>query len=226
MEPTNSTSSWLEVSDTRAAEVLTDWRRRRYLEAFVPGPRGMSEAAEGLGVKLNALHYRVAQLIDLKLLEVKGSARRGGRAVKLYGPAAATFFVPFAATPHATMVDMLRRLGALDVFLEHAVAVLTAESERWGVLVSETDAEEGQHLGVKLAPLDAQGAPAPRAREALLASTAPAVWSGETHLTLDFGTAKALQRELAELTERFLSKQCAGGQAYHVVLGLTPIPGS
>jgi len=222
MECKHSTHREREVVNVKAAELLTDWRQRRFLEAFVPGPRSMSEAAERLGVKLNALHYRVKQLLDLGLLEVKGSVGRKGRAVKLYGPTAEAFLVPFAATPHATMVDMIRRLGALDDFLTHAVATLTAQDERWGVLVAADASEEGSFT-VTLTPLDAQGVPAPRPRGALLAPSTPAVWSGEMRLRLDFETAKALQRELAGLAARFEGRQRAGGQPYFVVLGMTPV---
>lgn len=218
------TDSRHKVVNPKAAELLTDWRQRRFFEPFVPGPTTITEAAEVLGVKLNAMHYRVTQLLNLGLLEVVGATKRGGRAVKLYRPTAEAFFVPFAATPHATMVEMIRRLSALDEFLGHAVATLTAQSESWGVLVSAGTSEESG-LEVKLTPLDAQGAPAPRPSGALLASSAPAVWSGETCVMLDFETAKALQRELADLSRRFEGMQSASGQPYYVVLGMTPMAG-
>ena len=220
MKPKNS--SHLKIIDPKAADLLTDWRQRRFLEPFVPGPTSTSEAAAVLGVKLNAMHYRVGQLLKLGLLEVGSSTKRKGRVVKLYRAAAEAFFVPFAATPHATIVEMIRRLSALDEFLTHAVATLTAQSESWGVLVSASTSEESG-LEVKLTPLDAQGAPAPRPSGALLGSTMPAVWSGETCVTLTFEAAKEFQRELASLTERFGQRQSAGGQPYYVVLGMTPV---
>ena len=223
MEDEKSSNTWQEVTDVKAAELLTDWRQRRFLEPFVQRPTSMSEAAGELGVKLNAMHYRVKQLLDLGLLEVKGKAKRKGRAVKLYGPTAEQFFVPFASTPHETVEAMIRRLSALDEFLTQVVAVHTAQDERWGVLVSADAPDGAPSLTVKLTPLDTQGAPAPRSRQALLASSAPAVWSGETQLMLDFETAKALQRELANLAERFEQKQRVGEQQYYVVLGMTPV---
>ncbi len=183
----------------------------------------MSEAARVLGVKLNAMQYRVGQLLELGLLEVVGSAKRKGRAVKLYGPTAGEFFVPFAATPHATVEEMIRRLSSLGEFLTHAVATLTAQSDSWGVLVSVDPSGRESPLTVKLTPIDAQGVPAPRPRKTLLTSSTPAVWSGEVLMKLDAETAKALQRELADLTERFEQRQCADGQPYYVVLGMTPI---
>lgn len=183
----------------------------------------MSEAAEALGVKLNAMHYQVGKLLELGLLEVVGSVKRKGRAVKLYGPTAEEFFVPFASTPHATVEDMIRHLSALDEFLTHAVATLTSQAESWGVLVSQNILKKEPRLLVKLAPLDPQGVPAPRPRRTLLASSTPAVWSGEMLVKLDIETAKALQRELADLTERFEQRQRTGEQSYYVVLGMTPI---
>ena len=159
MEPENS--SHLKIVNPKAADLLTDWRQRRFLEPFVPGPTSMSEAAAVLGIKLNAMYYRVGQLLELGLIEPAGSLKRKGRAVKLYRAAAEGFFVPFAATPHATIVEMIRRLSALDEFLTHAVATLTAQSESWGVLVSAGTSEESG-LEVKLTPLDAQGKPVPR----------------------------------------------------------------
>lgn len=223
MECEKSSGTRQKVVSSKAAELLTDWRQRRFLEPFVPGPTSMSEAADVLGVKLNALHYRVGQLIELGLLEVVSSVKRKGRAVKLYGPTAKEFFVPFASTPHATVEDMVRRLSALDEFLTHAVATLISQAENWGVLVSQNISEKEPRLLVKLAPLDAHGTPAPRLRRTLLASSTPAVWSGEVLVKLDTETAKALQRELADLTERFEQRQRAGGQPYYVVLGMTPI---
>lgn len=212
-----------KVVNPKAAELLTDWRQRRFLEPFIPGPTSMSEAAEALGVKLNAMHYQVGQLLELGLLEVVGSVKRKGRAVKLYGPTAEEFFVPFASTPHATVEDMIRHLSALDEFLTHAVATLTSQAESWGVLVSQNILKKEPRLLVKLAPLDPQGVPAPRPRRTLLASSTPAVWSGEMLVKLDIETAKALQRELADLTERFEQRQRTGEQSYYVVLGMTPI---
>jgi DNA-binding Lrp family transcriptional regulator len=212
-----------KVINPKAAELLTDWRQRRFLEAFIPGPTSMSDAAEALGVKLNTMHYRVGQLLDLGLLEVVGLVKRKGRAVKLYGPTAGEFFVPFAATPHATVEDMIRRLSALDEFLTHAVATLTSQAENWGVLVSQNMVEKEPRLLVKLTPLDLQGVPAPRPRKTLLASSTPAVWSGEMLVKLDAETAKALQRELANLSERFEQRQTVGGRLYYIVLGMTPI---
>lgn len=216
-------SNLRKVVNPKAAELLTDWRQRRFLEPFVSGPTSMSEAAEVLGVKLNAMHYRVGQLLELGLLTVVGSAKRKGRAVKLYGPTAEEFFVPFAATPHATVEEMIRRLSALDEFLTHAVTTLTSQAENWGVLVSQNILAKEPRLLVKLAPLDAQGVPAPRPWRTLLASSTPAVWSGEMLIKFDTETAKALQRELADLTERFEQRRRADGQPYYVVLGMTPI---
>lgn len=223
MEYEKSTHSRQKVVNPKAAELLTDWRQRRFLEPFIRGPTSMSEAAEALGVKLNAMHYRVGQLLELDLLEVVDSVKRKGRAVKLYSPTAEEFFVPFATTPHATVEDLIRHLSALDEFLTHAVATLTAQSDSWGVLVSADASKGGSPLTVKLTPLDPQGVPAPRPRMELLASTTPAVWSGEMLVKLDRETAKALQRELADLSERFEQRQSAGGRPYYIVLGMTPI---
>lgn len=223
MELEKSNGSRRRITDQKAAELLTDWQQRRFLEAFVPGPTSLGKAAVALDVKLNALHYRVERLIDLGLLEVKCVMKHKGRAVKLYGPTADEFFVPFAATPHATVEEMVRRLSAMGEFLTHAVATLTAQAETWGVLVSANPAQDGPNLKVKLAPLDAQGAPAPRPRETLLAPTTPRVWSGEMRLKLDLESAKALQQELAQLGERFGRDQCEDGRPYYVVLGMTPV---
>ena len=220
------TSSYLKIADLKAADLLTDWRKRRSFEPFVPGPMSISGAAAVLGVKLNAMHYRVGKLLELGLLEVAGLAERKGRAVKLYGPTADAFLVPFAATPHATIVEMIRRLSALDDFLGHAVATLTVQAEHWGVLVSAGAPEDGTGLEVKLTPLDARSVPTLRPAEALLASSTPAVWSGETCVRLEFEAAKDFQRELVNLTERFGQRQSAGGQPYHVVLGITPVAGN
>lgn len=223
MEYEKSSNERQKVVNPKAAELLTDWRQRRFLEPFIPGPTSMSEAAAKLGVRLNAMHYRVGQLLDLGLLEVVDSVKRKGRAVKLYGPTAKEFFVPFAATPHTTVEDMIRRLSALDEFLTHAVATLTAQDENWSILVSQNSIDEEPRLLVKIAPLDHKGVPAPRPRRTLLSSSTPAVWSGEVLVKLDMETAKALQRELANLTERFEQRQSVAGQPYYVVLGMTPI---
>ncbi len=97
--------------------------------------------------------------------------------------------------------------------------------ENAGDLLQTADAlsDEVERLEVKHTPLDTKGAPAPRPSRTLLASTTPAVWSGETFVTLEFGAAKDLRRELANLTEHFGQKQSASGTPYYIVLGMTPV---
>lgn len=66
-----------------------------------------------------------------------------------------------------------------------------------------------------------QGLPKPL-RDVLFGPDAPAVFSTEGSLKLDFGTAKALQNDLRELEKRYRAKQQPSGQSYAFRLGLTP----
>lgn len=214
-----STKAWLRVTAPKAAALLTDWRARRFLEPFLQAPRTMSEVAELLGVKLNTVHYRVGQLVRLGLLEVAGSRKERGRPAKLYGTTADAFFVPFEATPHVSLEDMLHRLGALDAFLHDAARALSEQAPEWGVLVTY-DPAEGVH--VQLAPLDQEGRPRPIHLSRWLARGFPALLVSESVVCMDHDTAKQPQQEIVALLERYTRQGNASGQGYRVVLGITP----
>lgn len=222
MEGESSTSSLLEVTDAGAATLLTDWRQRRFLEPFMRRPTSLGEAARELGVALNALHYRVKRLRALGLLEPVAKRPRKGRAVVLYAATAEAFLVPFAATAHADVEAMLRRLSALDTFTGHVAAALTQAAEPWGILIGKP--APGKEVTPQLIPLSRAGKPEPRTPEAILAPEAAALFVAEQGLELDFATAKELQRDLAALARRYEARQTAGEQAYFVALGLTPMP--
>ena len=60
-------------------------------------------------------------------------------------------------------------------------------------------------------------------KDAFFGPSAPALFLRDGTLNLDFKTAKAFQRELYDLFERYSTKQTPHAQLYAYRLGLTPL---
>ena len=208
----------LTIDDPEVARILLDTKTVRLLEPFMKRPLALSEAAKELGVKLPRLHYHVGRFLRFGLLEVAEVQLRPGRAVKRYRSAAKAFFVPFHATPSETLERLLGELSDDDArrFQREAAYTLQHVSPTWGLYL----AAGGDRLDYFLTP-DAQGRPQPLL-DVLSGPNAPAIFSAEGTLKLDFETAKAFQNDLRELERRYRAKQQGSGQTYAFRLGLTP----
>ncbi|WP_189093884.1 hypothetical protein [Deinococcus ruber] len=191
---------------------------------FIGQERTVSDVASMLEVSPHRMLYQVRRLVRLELLEVVREVTRAGRAVRWYRAVADGFFVPFALTDAQTPAQLAQRL--LDEsrqVLEKQVgrAWMTAGSDlgSWGINVYCTP--EGQ-VNTSLVP--APTPEVPRAFfDALLESASPAVWDSAFALALDRENAKALQRELSELTERYRKREQPGPPTHLIRLAMAPL---
>lgn len=203
------------VSDPRVAPRLLNPKVMHYLGPFLGRESTLSAAAEQLGVSLPRLHYQLRRGLEDGLLEVVRTERRRGRAVQVYRATARAFFVPFEAmkddtveAAHEAGDGSLRRL-----YFKNLARLWHEHPGRWGVLVSRGD--DGW-VTTRIVP-NPDGSWTPEDPDL------PAVMLGGwvTDLALDFGDAKALQRELGEVVRRYLGR--AGSQRYLLQLRLAPL---
>ena len=73
------------------------------------GETSVSAAAQVLGCSVQAMHYRVKQLLAAGLLEVAREEKRAGRSIKHYRAVSDAFFVPDNLTPYADLEERLLR---------------------------------------------------------------------------------------------------------------------
>ncbi len=211
----------LRIEDPERARVLTDIKTTRLLLPFIKRPCSLSDAAHELGVKLPMLSYHVKRFVELGILEVTRTERRQGRGVKLYGSAAKTLSVPFSATPSETLERLLVDLTYPDTrrFQRELARALQGLTPDWGVYITCTESEA---VSFSLRPDSGTLEENVAFTDGLLDSHEPAIVANSGRIDLDFDTAKAFQRELTELYERYTKLQNKKGQPYVYQLGLTP----
>jgi len=204
----------LEIRDGRAADILTNPKSLRHLEPFLGCVNTVTEAARETGAKANTTLRRVRRFRDLGLLKVVGERRRPGRSIKLYRSTADVFFVPF----DATLADSLEALmHARDAYWERLLRMNVVRSRQeavgsWGTRIYR-DAR---------GRLQIQTAVTARQNTTTLEPADPAVLSSwRDNVYLDFQDAKALQREMFALLQRYQQKQ--GAQRYIIRLGMAPL---
>ena len=180
----------------------------------------LNEAAKELSVKLPALLYHVNKFIAFGLVEVTRTKARAGRPLKLYRATAHTFFVPYHLTPSETLAQLLGDLiGSSERrFHREAARTLQLLDPDWGLNIT-CPSDEG--VSYALAPRATDFVP--RLLESVLKPDAPALFLSDGTLELDFETAKALQKDLVDLFNRYRQKQDVGSQEYAYRFGLTPL---
>lgn len=223
----DSPSPWQRLDDPAAARVLADAYTRMYFEPFVWRERRVSDVARELGVSKTAMLYRVRQFLRLGLLEVTRSEARAGRAIRYYRSSSRGYFVPFAATSadsiHAlyeASLDSARR-GVLSVLTQAWSAL--ADDPRWfGLYTYGDDHGLKSHVLLPYPPeIDNEGL-THGLLDILLADDQPALWDNTTTLQLRPADAKALQRELHDIHQRYRTVEAANGQTYLIRLTLAP----
>lgn len=207
----------LRVADAEVARVLTDTREWAVLSVFLDETT-LSGAAEILGMSLPALSYRVKKLLKLGLLQVSRVEKRKGSPVKHYRTVAEHFFVPFRVAPSTTLESLLASSNErFDRRLRHElVRVLLAEASDWGVNLYRG---EGGGLNYGFSPVPERDETFAKRS---LHPTFPALYNTLLSITLDFDTAKALQRDLHELQRRYVELEKPGQQAYFFRIDLVP----
>ncbi len=210
----------ITVSRPEVARALTDARTVQLLEPFMKRDVTLNEAAKELGIKLPLLLYYVNKFLAFGLLKVTRTEPRAGRPVKYYRSTAKTFFVPYQLTSSETLAHLLAELIAPTEkhFHREAARTLQMLEPDWGLNIS-AHTEEG--ITYALAPQTA--AYASDAVGRMLEPDSPALLVNDGTFELDFETAKALQKDLADLFSRYKQRQKSGGQHYAYRLGLTPI---
>ena len=207
--------TWSRIEDGEAARLLTTLEELRFLEPFLGAERSVKEAADALGVPLDALYFRVRRAERLGLLRVTRLEARAGRAVKHYATVSDGFFVPFLAVPDADFEGL--SLG-LDLPLERRLIR--------NILVAGHDESRAALFGIRIyrdpwGCLGVDAATGPHEPYDFLEPRNPATYTAWPELNLDFEDAKALQREMDALWRRYADR--GGSQRYSLRLGMAPL---
>lgn len=202
------------VRDEAAARWLVRPSGLRWLEPFLGQARSVGEVARASGEKPNTVLRRVQRLQALGLVEVAATAPRAGRAVHHYQATADVFFVPFEATGAADLEGALaERDGYWERLLRrHVVRARREAMGTWGTRIYR-DAR---------GRVQVQTAVSPDANATMLDAHMPAALSAwRDQVWLDHADAKALQREMFALLQRYQAKR--GAQRYVVHVGLAAV---
>jgi hypothetical protein len=205
----------LTVTDPAWATVLLDPQESVFYTPFLGQDCTVSEAAQLSGASVNTAYARVRRLLKLGLLRVNGEQRRAGRAVKMYRMVAERFFVPYEVTVHESYAALL--LAYCDLPSAHALSRN----------VARTRAQIAPQYGLELfrteGALDIRPATAPGVWADADPHDGPALFNlAAGDLMLNHTEAKALQRELTEIWQRYRYKDAGGRQCYLLRLGFTP----
>jgi hypothetical protein len=204
------------VRDPGVARALVRPSGLRQLAPFIGAPRTVSEVARETGEKPNTVLRRVERLLARGLLEVADERRRAGRPLRRYRATADVFFVPFEATGAD---DLEAALADRDAYWERLLRrhVVRARSEAMGVWGTRIYRDARGRVQV-------QTAVSPDANASMLDDGMPAALSAwRDQVWLDHADAKAFQRELYELVQRY--QRARGAQRYVVHVGLAAIVG-
>lgn len=207
------TTAWLTVEDPEQARLLSDMNSFRYFEPFIARERTLTQAAAEVGCKVDTMLYRVRKFLAAGLLEVTHAQRRAGRPIKHYRSTADAFFIPFAATPFASLEERLAsQMESGNRKLVRSTAAVLRETGLEGrrIYRGATGAvwnESAADIDTPLWPQDPH---------------MPAAIQYGTDLYLGFDEAKALQRHLYELFLRYREREAGEGQKYLWQVALLP----
>jgi hypothetical protein len=204
------------VRDSAVARMLLRPSGLRRLSPFLGPDRSIGEVASAQGERPNTVLRRVERLLALGLLERHRATPPHGRAHWRYRASADIFFVPFEASGAE---DLESLLAERDIFWERLLRrqVVRARSEamgNWGTRIYR-DARGRVQVQTALSP-DANASMLDPEMPAALSAWRDQVW-------LDHHDAKALQRELYALLQRY--QRHRGGQRYVVHVGLAAVVG-
>jgi hypothetical protein len=208
------------ITDPRAAEFLTDPHASRFMRPFFLRERSVGEAADRLGVNPDTVLYRVRTMLELGLIQQTSLETRRGRPIRRYRVVSQHFVVPFEFTKADTVVDLMK-LQVQDDFMNliqgYAVAARGLEGG-WAYHVYV----KGKELLQEVWPDDDPD----WNPDKFLAPEAPAAFHGIVNVALKYEEAKALQRELSAMFERYRvlhGRSLESAKKYTLQLGLAPI---
>jgi hypothetical protein len=210
----------LTISSAKTARLFENRARVRLLEPFIQEPQTLSDAATQLGIKVPRLHYHATKFLEHGLLEATGTTKRNGRTVKVYRTTARAFFIPFELTSSETLETFITDMTSLSNATQVRASVQSMErlAPDWGFRWTSNGAG-----GLYFEML-----PKTMSKEALetliFAEDTPAQLSFHVAYTLEHGAAKALQKELRDLAERYFAAQVPGAGRYVFSISLAPAP--
>lgn len=186
------------------------------MRPFLAQESTLKAAADKLGVSLSLMSYWLKRFQNTGLVKVVRHESRAGKPVKVYRTTADAFVAPFVLLPSATLMEFFGSFS--EEWQQRFSQALGRVSETmaandWGFRVKRR--EDGK-LSVDAVPNTFQG----DTETDFLAPEFPAAWQSFSTIRLSFDEAKALQRELAELWERYSDKREDHGHAYQLHLGL------
>jgi hypothetical protein len=204
--------SFHTVTEPEQARLLTEPTSKEYFKPFLAQERSAAEAATVANCSLNTMLYRIKTFLQAGLLEVVRVVPRKGRAVKIYRSVHDAYFIPFKATPYATLEEGLEAHAA-PIFAELLQAYAAALRAR---------AYYGHHLFVDEGGVVWTSDLLPE----LTPSDRPVVFS-DVRIRLRDEDARVLGRDLRELFDRalHLDAQAHGDPAakrYLLLVGLMP----
>ncbi|MFC4456442.1 hypothetical protein [Deinococcus sonorensis] len=197
---------------------------RASLAPFLGASRTAQDAAHEVGVPLTTMTSRIRQFVHFGLLVRVGEQPRRGRPMPLYR-APGSLFIPFDVTP----LESDQQLG--DVLFQGAqrrlsrsigAAWVEAAGRRGRPLGLHVYREPGGHVSENVEPRPAPGEQENAFFMDLLSDEQPAVWDSWGVLYLDQAQAKALQRELFALRQRY-GGALANGRPYLLRLAVAPL---
>lgn len=199
------------VETPAVARLFADVRNVQFLTYFMrPDGGTVGGLAETHHLTLNAAFRKVKQFETLGLLRVLGRERRAGRPVKRYACTASSFFVPSNLMPLVeTLTESFSSYQAVmnEAFVRHAQ---TPPNPVGGLLI---EARGGELWMLPATPSGERWTPH--------VPGTPAIHHASGALMLDYDQARALQRELVALFDRY--RAARGSHAYLMHLFLTPL---
>lgn len=213
-QDTTPRSKLLELNNSLAARILADPDVAVILKPFMRQPTTVKAASEEFKLPLQTMHYRVLNMLRAGLLEVVGVEARRGRPIKHYRATATAFKIPLDLIPDKLLDNLTEHLPWKS-WLERGLQKALGGIEYQPQMVVYLDEDGLLIWGSRLD--DYAGEPA------FLRCQYPAtlnLWTGG--LRLDRTDAKALQRELWKLYERYAHRR--GAEKYVMHLGLAPNP--
>lgn len=214
----------MKVEDPSAARAISEPASLRFFQPFLARERSVGEVADEIGASMSSVLYRVRQFLRLGLLEQTRLRPRRGRPIRYYRSVADGFFVPFQLTPVTTQESLAAHaFRQLRDQLDRSVgrAWVEAFGEHHGLGIHLFRRPQGR-ASLNIAPDPAQQAGA-RALDPLLEDDAPAVWDSWGTVRLRQEDAKALQREMAALIQRYREAPQGEGRVHVVHLAIAPL---
>ncbi len=212
--------SELIINNPKAIKLLSKTKTILMLQPFSLRPHSLKEASERVSISISAYSYWVKQFLELGLLSIAHEKTRAGSKIKYYWMAADNFIIKLHDNP-----ELLRQhyITLLEIYneitlngLKNTIDELSLKPE---LNIVTTDNE---FLFYRL--VHNNGTTCSSFKQELLKANSPATLAVWRHLQLNFQDAKALQKELSALLEKYQSKTMQGNDSYYFQTSLVAGP--